>query len=42
MYLADTNVLPVGAPTHLVASPGLLALMDRNSVALYLSVITIA
>ena len=42
MYLVDTNVLSAGAPTKAAAMPDLAAWMDRNSAALYLSVITIA
>ena len=42
MYLVDTNVLSVTAPVKAVAAPGLTAWMDRNSVGLYLSVITVA
>ena len=42
MYLVDTNVLSAGAPTKAVAAPDLAIWMDRNSTALYLSVITIA
>ncbi len=42
MYLVDTNVLSAGEPTKAVASPDLVAWLDRNSAGLYLSVITIA
>ena len=42
MYLVDTNVLSAGAPTKAVAAPAMAAWMDRNSTALYLSVITVA
>lgn len=42
MYLVDTNVLSAGAPTKAVATPALVAWMDRNSPWLYLSVITVA
>ncbi|WP_428375105.1 type II toxin-antitoxin system VapC family toxin [Lichenicoccus sp.] len=42
MYLVDTDVLSAGAPTKAVASPALSAWMDRNSLGLYLSVITVA
>lgn len=42
MYLVDTNVLSVGAPTEAVATPVLVAWMERNSAGLYLSVITVA
>ncbi len=41
MYLLDTNVISMGAPTRSPAH-GLAAWMERNSAALYLSVITIA
>ena len=42
MYLVDTNILSVTAPTKAVAMPGLMAWVDRNSAALFLSVITVA
>jgi predicted nucleic acid-binding protein len=42
VYLVDTNVLSVSAPTKTVAMPELAAWMDRNSAGLYLSVITVA
>ena len=42
MYLVDTNVISAGAPAKAVASPALMAWMDRNSTGLYLSVITVA
>lgn len=42
MYLVDTNVLSVGAPTKAVATPDLVAWMDRNSAGLHLSVVTVA
>ena len=42
MYLVDTNVLSVSAPTKAVAVPALAAWMDRNSTGLYVSVITVA
>ncbi|MBP0447795.1 type II toxin-antitoxin system VapC family toxin [Roseomonas sp. SSH11] len=42
MYLVDTNVLSAGAPTKAIASPDLVAWMDRNSASLFLSVITVA
>ena len=42
MYLIDTNVLSAGAPTKAVATPELVAWMERHSAGLYLSVITVA
>ena len=42
MYLVDTDVLSARAPTKAVATPDLVAWMDRNSAGLYLSVITVA
>jgi predicted nucleic acid-binding protein len=42
LYLVDTNVLSVGAPAKVVALPGLVDWMDRNSAGLFLSVIAIA
>jgi predicted nucleic acid-binding protein len=42
LYLVDTNVLSVGAPAEVVALPGLVDWMDRNSAGLFLSVIAIA
>ncbi|MBF6567986.1 MAG: type II toxin-antitoxin system VapC family toxin [Candidatus Binataceae bacterium] len=42
MYLVDTDVLSQGAPPAGVASPALVAWMDRNSERLFLSAITIA
>ncbi len=42
MYLVDTNVLSATAPTKAVPEADLRHWMDRNSHALYLSVITIA
>ena len=42
MYLVDTDVLSAAAPTKAVAVPDLAAWMDRNSLGLFLSVITVA
>lgn len=42
MYIVDTTVLSVRAPTTAVARPALTAWMDQNSADLYLSVITVA
>ena len=42
MYLVDTSVLSVGAPTEAQPTPDLAAWMSRNSDHLYLSVITVA
>jgi predicted nucleic acid-binding protein len=42
VYLVDTNVLPVGAPTKAVPVPELAGWMDRHSALLYLSVVTVA
>ena len=42
MYLVDANVFSATAPTKAVAIPELVAWMDRNNVALFLSVITVA
>ncbi len=42
MYLVDTNVLSATAPTKAVPEADLRDWMERNSSALYLSVITIA
>ena len=42
MYLVDTNVLSATAPTKAVPEADLRHWMERNSSALYLSVITIA
>lgn len=42
MYLVDTNVLSVGAPTKAVPAADPIAWMDRNSAGLFLSVITVA
>lgn len=42
MYLVDTNVLSAGAPTKAVPAADLISWMDRNSVSLHLSVVTIA
>ena len=42
MYLVDTNVLSAGAPTKAVPQVALREWMNRNSVGLYLSVITVA
>lgn len=42
MYLVDTNVLSVAAPTKVVPQQDLREWMERNSAGLYLSVITVA
>ncbi len=42
MYLVDTNILSASAPTKAVPQPALRDWMDRNSHALFLSVITVA
>ena len=42
MYLVDTNVLSATAPTKAAPGQELPAWMDRNSAALYVSVITVA
>ena len=42
MYLVDTNILSVSAPTKAVPQPALRDWMDRNSHALFLSVSTVA
>jgi predicted nucleic acid-binding protein len=42
VYLVDTNILSAGAPTKSVAHRQLADWMDRNSLALFLSVVTIA
>ncbi|MEQ1864924.1 MAG: type II toxin-antitoxin system VapC family toxin [Micropepsaceae bacterium] len=42
MYLVDTNVISAVAPTRAPASPDLVAWMDTNSAALFLSAVTIA
>jgi predicted nucleic acid-binding protein len=42
VYLVDTNVISASAPTKIKQLPDLAGWMDRNSAALYLSVITIA
>lgn len=41
-YLVDTNVISAAAPTKAVKRPELIAWMDTNSPALFLSAITIA
>jgi toxin FitB len=42
LYLVDTNVLSAGAPTKAVAVEDVTAWMERNTAALFLSVVTIA
>ena len=42
VYLVDTNVISAGAPTKAQPASGLVGWMERNSLALYLSVITVA
>jgi predicted nucleic acid-binding protein len=42
VYLVDTNVLSVGAPTKAERPDALIRWMDRHSDELYLSVITVA
>ena len=42
MYLADTNVLSAAAPTKAIPRQDIRDWMDRNSVGLHLSVITVA
>ena len=42
MYLVDTDVISVGAPSKRRASADLILWMDRNSDRLFLSTITIA
>jgi predicted nucleic acid-binding protein len=42
VYLVDTNILSVSAPTKAVPQPALRDWMGRNSHALFLSVITVA
>jgi toxin FitB len=42
LYLIDTNVISAGAPSRVAASPELVDWMDRNSAALFLSVVTVA
>ncbi len=42
MYLVDTDILSAGAPTKAMPRPDLLGWMDRNSLGLFLSVITVA
>ncbi|MGB9366556.1 MAG: type II toxin-antitoxin system VapC family toxin [Xanthobacteraceae bacterium] len=41
-YLVDTNVISAAAPTAAVARPELIAWMDAQSSALFLSAVTIA
>jgi predicted nucleic acid-binding protein len=42
LYLVDTNVISAGAPSRAPASAALVDWMDRNSAALFLSVVTVA
>ena len=42
MYLVDTNVISVGAPSKAVSAAGLLRWMDEHSTTLYLSVVSVA
>jgi predicted nucleic acid-binding protein len=41
-YLVDTNVISAGAPSKAPGSVALVDWMDRNSAALFLSVVTVA
>jgi toxin FitB len=41
-YLVDTNIISAGAPSRSLVSPTLVGWMDRNSAALFLSVVTVA
>jgi len=41
-YLVDTNVISAGAPSKTPGSVALVDWMDRNSTALFLSVVTVA
>jgi predicted nucleic acid-binding protein len=42
LYLVDINVISAGAPSRAAASAALVNWMDRNSTALFLSVVTVA
>ncbi|MBI3515913.1 MAG: type II toxin-antitoxin system VapC family toxin [Proteobacteria bacterium] len=42
MYLVDTNVISVGAPSRARAAIDLVAWMDEHSAELYLSTVTVA
>ena len=42
MYLVDTNVISVGAPSKAVSAAELLRWMDEHSTTLYLSAVTVA
>lgn len=42
MYLVDTNVISVGAPSKAPAPPDLAAWMDAHSAALFLSAVSVA
>jgi predicted nucleic acid-binding protein len=42
LYLVDTNVVSVGSPVWQAAPPALVAWMEQNSAALFLSAVTIA
>jgi toxin FitB len=42
LYLADTNIISVGAPRQTGAAAGLAQWMDEHSDSLYLSVVSVA
>ena len=42
MYLVDTNIISIGAPTKAVPMTELIKWMDEHSNKLYVSVVTVA